>query len=105
MTDINQQLVFTKDIAVRGDYSANYCFENADQVEEWFTNEWPKLQDTYADVKCTVDYLPGLKVGDRCQVYGEGSQYFTIEKLIKYSANRYGFILDSGWSEEVGKCY
>jgi hypothetical protein len=44
-------------------------------------------------------------VGERCRVIGDGADEYVIESLVAYNANRYGFVLDSGWVEEVAKCY
>ena len=49
--------------------------------------------------------LPGFKIGDTYMVWGEGCDTFKIVDLVQYSPNRYGFLLDSGDTEEVAKCH
>jgi len=100
-----KEKIFIKRIITRGSLSSTFVFENDQEVERWLAEDLPELEEEYGQVSLTFGDLPGLRVGDKCQVLGEGLDVFTIKKLIKYSKDRYGFILDTGWAEEVGKCY
>lgn len=97
--------VFYYGIAVTGGLISSFEFETKEQVEEWVKLKLPILEEKYGNLKFVVYDLPGLKVGDKCRVYGEGSDEFVIESIKQYSEDRWGFCLDSGWSEEVYKCY
>ena len=100
------QISFTKRVAIFGDFQSYYVFATQKDVDLWVNNDFPALVEKYGD---TLTYkvidLPGLKVGDTCLVQGEGSDTFKILNLKKLSPNRYSFGLDSGWYEEVAKCY
>lgn len=97
--------IFTKEVCVKGSLWCSYVFESQEDVDRWLLDYYPKLIKEYTDINYTVRDLPGLKIGDKCKVYGEGSDIFTITALKKYEDNRYGFILNGGDREEVGKCY
>lgn len=92
-------------VKTTGQLYSNFVFENSESLEKWTKEEFPALQRKYGKMHMGVYDLPKLKVGDTCRVIGEGNEIFTIEGLKEYSPNRYGFILDSGWCEEVAKCY
>lgn len=103
---MNQQdPIFTVVAHTHGGLVSSYVFESNEQLEAWKNSTFPKLEKEYGKLSLNVDTLPGFKVGDTCHVYGEGNDTFVITALIKYSENRYGFVLDSGFSEEVAKCY
>lgn len=97
--------VFTVGASVRGGLGSSFQFENEAALEAWKENEFKALEATYGKLELSVYALPGLKVGDTCCVYGEGDEEFVIKELVQFSPHRYGFVLDSGWREEVGKCY
>ena len=97
--------VFTRAATVSGGLMSSYVFEDQKALDHWIATDFVKLEQTYGPLTLRIDTLPGLRIGDTCRVWGEGADTFVIEKLIKYSENRYGFILDSGWSEEVIKCF
>jgi hypothetical protein len=97
--------VFTVCIRVRGDLWSSFVFENHSQADEWVTQELPNLVQQYNELEVERDTLPGLRVGDRCNVWGEASDVFVIKDLFQYSPNRWGFLLDKGFSEEVAKCH
>ena len=99
------QKVFKVCIKVYDGLQSSYVFEDEMKAQKWIKNEFPKLKKKYASLKFRKESLPGLKIGDDCNVYGEGMDVFTIQKLIKYSEDRYGFLLDSGSVEEVAKCH
>lgn len=98
-------MIFTVVISVRGNLLASYVFEDDNKAEAWLSKEFKELQAEHGPLTYTKGTLDGLKVGDRCFVWGDGDEEYVIEKLIKYSPHRYGFVLDSGCSEEVAKCY
>lgn len=97
--------IFIKRITTRGNLSANYVFSSDKEVNDWLYSDLPLLEKKYGKLTYTITELDGLKVGDICKVIGEGDEDFVVEKLISYSKNRYGFVLNSGWTEEVAKCY
>lgn len=103
--EIAAQRVFKKGVNVKGALISAYSFENQEAVDEWLKSVLPVLEKQYGKLEHTTYELDGLKVGDRCHVVGEGDVEFKIEKVIKYSEDRWGFVLDSGWTEEVVKCY
>jgi hypothetical protein len=92
-------------IRVKGDLQSAYVFENDKAAKDWVKFKLPKLEREYGKLKVIKEDLPGLKVGDKCNVYGEAYDVFTITDLITYSEDRYGFVLDSGYAEEVAKCH
>ncbi len=96
---------FTRCVSVTGQYNASFVFEGDEQVTAWLRDELPSLEHKYGSLYHSTSELPGLQPGDTCFVYGEGSDTFVITKLIQHSPHRFGFVLDSGCSEEVAKCY
>lgn len=97
---------FTKAITVSGAFGSHFVFTSDEEKTNWIKNELPKLRDKYGNVNISNEWdLPGFEIGDTCHVWGEGSDKFVIEALKCYSPYRYGFLLDSGWYEEVAKCY
>lgn len=97
--------IFTIGISVSGGLQSSYVFESEENAQEWLGSEFVKLKQEYSDLRYFVCTLPGLQIGDRCNVYGDGGSVYVIEGLKEYSSNRYGFILDSGFCEEVYKCH
>ena len=102
---INEKLKFTKRIRVSGNLSSNYVFQDEAAVKHWKETQLPELEKVYGKLTIAISELPGFVVGDKCKVHGEGSEILVIEGLFQYSKDRYGFNLDSGWNEEVAKCY
>lgn len=99
-------MVFTKRVSIRGRLLSSYVFQNQTEVNNWLEDVFPRLQAKYNnDLTYEVSDLDGLKVGDKCCVIGDGDEVYEILGMKVYSKNRYGFILDSGWVEEVAKCY
>ena len=92
-------------IYISGNFNSSFSFKNDKDADAWMKTELPKLKTEYGNLKIHRYKLDGLRVGDKCHVCGEGSDMFTIVDKKMYSANRPGFVLDSGWSEEVVKCY
>lgn len=97
--------IFTIGISVRGGLGSSYVFESQEAADEWLETEFPLLEKEYGKLEYYTCDLPGLKIGDQCNVYGDGTDVYLIEGLKQYSPNRWGFILDSGFSEEVYKCH
>lgn len=92
-------------IHVTGSFCSSYCFENEVEKERWIKEDFPLLKDKYKNISYRVEKLDGLKIGDFCNVWGEGFDVFKIEQQVYLSKDRYGFVLDSGWLEEVVKCH
>lgn len=105
MSKTDQKMIFTRMARVRGALYSSYCFTSEKKLKEWIKSEFPLLEKQYGALELTVSKLPGFKVGDTCFVWGEGSDTFTIEGIKQYSPHRFGFLLDSGCSEEVVKCH
>lgn len=97
--------VFHKCVSVRGGLASSFVFENEQAVQAWLKKEFLELKKEYGHLEAKTSDLPGLKVGDTCNVWGEAQDEFKIIDLIQYSPHRFGFILDSGCSEEVAKCH
>lgn len=100
-----QDTIFTINVRTSGNLLSSFVFENSKSKDDWMTTKLPLLEQKYGKLQLKETELPGLKVGDRCFVVGEGLEVFTITGIKKYSEDRYGFCLNSGWCEEVGKCY
>ena len=98
-------MIFKKAVRVKGALNSAYSFKNKSAVDTWIKDVFPKLEKKYGKLEYKVSNLDGLSVGDTCYVWGEADTEFKIERLIKYSEDRWGFVLDSGWTEEVVKCY
>lgn len=96
---------FTVGIGVSGNFNAAYVFESKSAADTWLDTVFKDLICEYGELKHWIVTLPGLQIGDRCNVYGDGDEIYVIEGLKEYSPNRYGFILDSGFCEEVYKCH
>lgn len=95
--------------SITGQYNASVQFTDDKEKEEWLKTDFKRLQQKYK-VQVSFYKLPGLKVGDRCFVAGEGDDEFVITGLKQHKGYSHCFIvthLDSGheWSEEVSKCY
>jgi hypothetical protein len=97
--------VFTVCIRVKGDLLSSFVFEDHAQADVWMNSEFLSLVDQYGELSAERSALPGLRIGDRCNVWGEASDVFVIRKVLEWSPNRWGFLLDSGEFEEVAKCH
>ena len=97
--------IFTIGVNTKGALISSFVFTDINDLNEWKKRKLPELEAKYGTLDLYEHLLPGLKVGNRCSVVGEGMDVFTITSLIKYEDHRFGFNLDSGWSEEVNKCY
>jgi hypothetical protein len=97
--------VFTVCVQVKGGLISSFVFESEAQADKWMKTDFVQLCKEYGKLTAQRFALPGLRVGDLCNVWGEAQDQFRIVGLKKYSAERWAFILDSGWSEEVAKCH
>lgn len=97
--------VFWYRVSTKGNLLCNYVFENKMQVDKWVKEEFPKLKRKFGTLEYTISDLPGLQIGDKCHVWGEAQDVFKIERMVKFEEHRYGFVLDSGFVEEVAKCH
>lgn len=97
--------IFTLCISTSGSLLSDFVFEDNREQAKWMLEELPKLKKKYGELRLERRYLPGLKVGDRCNVWGESTDVFTICELIKRGEYRYSFLLNSGCTEEVAKCH
>ena len=98
-------MLFSKYLTVSGELYSAFHFQTDDDLALWIANELPKLELKYGKLKVSKGNLDSLKIGDNCYVCGDGDEIYEITRLVKYSDNRYGFVLNSGFSEEVHKCY
>jgi len=104
-THLQSMKTFKILVRTSGSLLSRYVFENQEQKDDWIKNKVPELEKIYGKLELQESELPGFKIGDRCCVNGEGLDVFTILDVKEYSENRYGFLLDSGWWEEVANCY
>jgi hypothetical protein len=113
--------VFTVCVRVKGDLLSSFVFEDHAQADAWMNSEFLSLVNEYGEFTAERSALPGsalpgLRVGDRCNVWGEASDEFVVKELIEYSPNRWGFLLrgncvvgmkviEISTIEEVAKCH
>jgi hypothetical protein len=100
-----KEKIFKSKVRVQGGLLSSYVFENEDAANAWLAKDFVDLQAKYGPLSAALSSLPGLKIGDACRVIGDGEEEYVIEGLVAYNANRFGFVLDSGFVEEVAKCY
>lgn len=99
-------MIFTTCIRVKGDLQSSFVFENDDEANVWIELDFKiNLKKKYEFLTYKKDRLPGFKIGDKCNVFGEGTDAFTIIGIVEYSDHRFGFKLDNGLTEEVAKCH
>ena len=96
---------FSKTVSISNTYFSRFVFEDEISLQKWLNKDFKELKKQYPKIEYSISDLPNLKVGESCNVHGDGDEVYKILKLIKYSENRYGFSLDSGFSEEVAKCH
>jgi hypothetical protein len=101
----NNMKIFTHAVTVSGNLLSTFEFTSKIAVDEWIAVKLPLLEKQYGKLEYIIWKLPPLKIGDTCYVSGEGVDEFKIRELINFSEDRWGFVLDSGWREEVWKCY
>ena len=90
---------------VRGGLWSSYVFQNREEITTFLSTELPKLRKKYGELTFDVEPLPGLKVGDTCLCYGEGSDELKIEDARQLGPYRWSFALSHGCWEEVAKCW
>lgn len=100
-----KDLVFTAMVRVTGKLLASYVFEDKVKARKWIDEQGPVLEDKYGYLKFIIESLPGLQVGDKCNVYGDADEVFTITGLKRWEDYRWGFVLDNCQVEEVAKCH
>lgn len=96
---------FSTSIQVRGQLFCSFCFTNENEIKNWLRDQLPSLEKKYGKLTLLIKPFHSLKTGDTCYVNGEGNDEFKIIDVVKNSENRYSFVLDTGWTEEVNKCY
>ena len=97
--------VFGTVVHVKGDCIISFVFSNKNAASFWVQEVFPRMKKETPNLSYTLKTIDRLRVGDKCYVRGDGSEVYTIDGLVRYSDNRYGFLLNSGWTEEVHKCY
>lgn len=96
---------FNVKLTVNGNLLSHFVFETDKDADSWMETDFQKLCSKYGKLQVNREKLPGLKVGDKCNVWGEGIDIFCITGIRQYSPHRFGFILDNGVCEEVAKCH
>lgn len=91
-------------------YQASFAFTTKDELYRWMAEDFEELKKQHPSVlppglEFITFKLDGLKIGDSCHVRGDADEVYTIVGIKMYSKDRHGFILDSGFCEEVVKCY
>lgn len=100
-----EQPVFTAIVKVHGSLLANFVFRDKAEALDWIKLNGPILEDKYGALSFHVGDLPGLKVGDKCNVWGEANEVFTITGIKRWEDHRWGFLIDGSFFEEVAKCH
>ena len=95
---------FSISLSTSGDLYSSFVFSDNSELGSWLAEELPILKSKY-NITYKVEKLDVLKIGDKCHVTGDGLDVYTIKKVIKFSPYRYGFVLNTGFVEEVAKCY
>lgn len=98
-------MIFKYSAFVSGNYSCLYVFENSQQLDSWTNSEFKKLKNQYGNLLLRVEVLDQLKIGDKCHVNGDGNEIYQILDITKFDEYQYGFILDTGFVENVAKCF
>lgn len=97
--------VFTYAAKVRGGLNSNFVFETRNQYRKWLENGYLELQKKYSNLTVSGRSLPGLKIGDKCNVLGDADEIYEIVDLKHIGEHRYSFVLNTGLLEEVAKCH
>jgi len=97
--------MFIKRVRVSGKFNSNFVFKSETELNDWLDKDLKELQKEYSELNVQITDLDGLNIGDECHVIGDGDEVYRIIGIKNYSPNRFGFILNSGWAEEVAKCY
>ena len=96
---------FNYGINTKGRFMCSYVFSDEQEIEVFKKTTLVELERTYGKLKLDLYLLPGLKIGDYCNVNGEGTDEFKIECIRKLEDFRYSFGLDNGCWESVHKCH
>ncbi len=83
----------------------SYSFHSLDDVDNWLETEFVQLKKKYNNLVYNIFDLPGLKIGQKCHVNGDGPAVYKIIDVDESMKNRPLFILDDGFMEEVQNCY
>ena len=97
--------VFTSMVRVTGSLLASYVFEDLAKARKWINTERQSMEDKYGALRFEFEPLPGQKVGDKCNVYGDADEVFIITGPVSWEDNRWGFVLDKCQVDEVAKCH
>ena len=98
-------MIFTKRISTTGQLFSSFVFESQAEVDRWLAEDLPLLEAEYGALTLHHGDLPGLSVGDKCNVMGEADDVFVITGIKQFSKDRWGFLLDNGLIEGVSKCH
>lgn len=98
-------MIFTKRISTVGQLFSSFVFESQAEVDRWLAEDLPLLEAEYGALTLYHGDLPGLSVGDKCNVVGEADDVFVITGIRQYGKDRWGFLLDNGLIEGVSKCH
>ena len=100
------ELIFRYVGRVSGKLCNNYVFTSKSSFMRWKRTSFNDLKEAYGEsLVVHGSKLDPLKIGDECHVYGDGSEIYKIVGIKQNGPNRYSFALDSGFYEEVAKCY
>ena len=89
----------------RGNFYSVYEFKTKEELDRFVQVIAPEILAEHEGTSMITGELQPLDIGSTCHVLGEGTDEFVITGVVNYSPDRWGFILDSGWSEEIYKCY
>lgn len=84
---------------------SHLAFQNESELDMWLKNDLKNITKGMNNVSLTIMALDGLKVGDECQIYGEGSDRFTVNKMIQYDKGVYVLVMNTGEHKSVLNCF
>lgn len=88
-----------------GGYQCSFAFTSKEELYRWIAEDFEELKKKHSNLTFSTFKLDGLNIGDSCHVRGDADEVYKIVGIKMYSKDRPGFILDSGFCEEVVKCY
>lgn len=102
--------VYKYGASTSGELMSSFSFTTKQELDRWIAEDFEELKKKYPSIlppglEFSTFVLDGLKIGDSCHVWGDGDEVYKIVGIKMYSKDRPGFILDSGFCEEVVKCY
>jgi hypothetical protein len=103
--DSGMKIMFTHRLKVSGSYNANLVFKSKAQLDYYLEHEIHALEYDYPGIRYDVFEMKPLKVGDECYVLNDDDNIYEIQGLACIEPFRYGYILSSGFIEDVAKCY